>query len=551
MSNIRKAFTPDLLKRIVIIFSVLLLEAIECVKTNGSFEDAAIFVNLTGVALFFIIMTRYKIMEFCKPLYAIYLVAGALVVFLVYHFFSAKDVFQSRFLVAEINVYLFGLIFIKIIEDAVLLQKSMQVEETGEQTSIKDRVIRFVRGNRPAVCVSLFLIMCVVSVNNSVWPLWFLMMFIPYYMVKSTKRDKEILFESIVDGLIVGFIIIQGHAFLFRPYYNNRYWGFFSNSNINALFYMVSYVAILVKLHILREKNSRKIIRTICYGFAGVLWSLTCFTVSRCSVMGLIVITLVFLIMEEWSYLKRGIKGFFISGILLFAAFIISVVPVYGLMRYVPQLRHHPIFFLDEYNNRDSIKVEDINNDELYVTLKDSIDGFLGRLNYANIEDNASISTGPSVDENGNTDYGNVNVTDSTYEAAYYKDIKYGKLDIVLGVRKYVWMYFSSHLNFSGHVESYERIQVMPAFACNHPHNSFLFIAYCFGIIPGLLFTIFVFGVPVYVLIKYKKKRNELSWHYLFTALVYIAFISFGFFETIAYPGRLAFLLLFMLYPQE
>ena len=53
-------------------------------------------------------------------------------------------------------------------------------------------------------------------------------------------------------------------------------------------------------------------------------------------------------------------------------------------------------------------------------------------------------------------------------------------------------------------------------------------------------------AVPIYVLVMYKKRKDELPWYWLYTALTFITFICFGFFETVAYPGRAIFSLLFM-----
>ena len=53
--------------------------------------------------------------------------------------------------------------------------------------------------------------------------------------------------------------------------------------------------------------------------------------------------------MEEVVTFKKGFKGFFTKGVLLFLVFIAMFLPVYGCARYIPALRHHPIWY-DDYS---------------------------------------------------------------------------------------------------------------------------------------------------------------------------------------------------------
>lgn len=86
------------------------------------------------------------------------------------------------------------------------------------------------------------------SPSRSVWPLWYLTIFSLFYFTKFEKVDFAYLCEAMADGIILAFIVLQIYAFGYRPYDQLRYYGAYSNCNITALHYLVTYVAILMKV---------------------------------------------------------------------------------------------------------------------------------------------------------------------------------------------------------------------------------------------------------------------------------------------------------------
>ncbi len=521
------------IKKIILTLATICLSVFELYKTNGTFEEAAFFVNFIGVSVFAFTVFRLKLRDFLKIPYYVYAVLGLVGVVLVYKFFAERDVFTSRFLIAEFNVYLYGFLLIRLIYYIVEL--------------IKDKKKP---GFRPTFLFwgwIVMMLLCVFSVNNSIWPLWFLMIFGAYYITPATEEETKDIFESLVNGLIIAFFIIQCLAFLYRPFGYVRYKGFFYNSNMNSLFYLVSYAAFLIKLHVLRENEASKVVRVIAYAITCSLWSFMWLTAGRGAFLGFVVITFVYLIIEEFIFKKRGFKGFLLSGILMFAVFALSTFPVYACIRYIPELRHHPVFFQDEYNDLSMIKSDNIHDKDAYPTFAESYLAMIGRLNYEKQSDYARTND-KAGEETVISGVGDLNDTgvEKAHAESYYQEVSYGKLDVILGVRKFAWMYFGSHLNLFGHEESFKQVQVTPTFACNHPHNSFLFMAYGYGMIAGALFLVWVFGMPVYILVRYFKEKEHTPIYFMFTMFSYLAFICYGFFETSSYPGRVVFGLLFL-----
>ena len=106
------------------------------------------------------------------------------------------------------------------------------------------------------------------------------------------------LFTSLVDGVIIGFFIVQGQAWLHRPYDKIRYEGMYSNCNMNALFYLVVFFAVLCKWYQVKMKKYDLIVRLVCVLLTGILIGLIFLTMSRTSIAIVIIVSLFFLLFQ-------------------------------------------------------------------------------------------------------------------------------------------------------------------------------------------------------------------------------------------------------------
>ncbi|MBD5551898.1 MAG: hypothetical protein HDQ96_12110 [Lachnospiraceae bacterium] len=95
------------------------------------------------------------------------------------------------------------------------------------------------------------------SVNEDIWPGWYLVMFGLFYHTEYKTEDTEALKEGMLDGIITSFFPLQGAAYVFRSYDVVRYKGIYSNCNINALFYGIVWVAFLIRLYDIRKKKEK------------------------------------------------------------------------------------------------------------------------------------------------------------------------------------------------------------------------------------------------------------------------------------------------------
>lgn len=525
---------------IILTLSACAIVIIEAIRSNASYETAALAVNCLGFCMAPFVLFRYKMADFKRLSYLVWAILGAILIYPIYYFFSDCDVFASRFLFAELNVYLYGFIIIR--------QFIQFFIEKHRPRSRGMSVFYYVW--------AIMMVLCVLSVNISVWPLYFTVIFSAYYIAPLKREDVNTIFRSFVDGIIIAFIILQGAACLHRPYLVIRYGGIFYNPNYNAFLYLLTYVALLAKMHILRADLASKIIKGIFFLLASSMWVLVSYTGTRAALMGFIGVTFVYLLLEMAVYNKRALKTYFLLTPAMFIIAFLLRYPVYLVIRYVPQLRHHPIYYFDEYDalvNSSGLSVitsEELKNYNLYIPYWQAT----GLMSYRMQRGENSVINEPVEDEATNTeeiiaDYES-NSEKTTYEAdsnadAVYKEIKYDKLYSLLGIRKYMWMYYFSQTNFIGHEISEEHVQLTPDFLCGHPHNSFLFMSYSYGAIPGLLFLFMIFGVPVYLIIESIKEKDISNWPAMFTSLIFIAFISYGLFETM-FPGRALLSFVFM-----
>ena len=101
-----------------------------------------------------------------------------------------------------------------------------------------------------------FTVWSVISVAGRWWPLWFLLMFGSFYLIRFSMEDRATLLDAMIDGTIASFFVIQSYAFLFRPYDIVRYRGAFNNCNMMALYYLIVYCMILFKIHLLHVSKA-------------------------------------------------------------------------------------------------------------------------------------------------------------------------------------------------------------------------------------------------------------------------------------------------------
>lgn len=558
-------------KRIIWTLCVIGLCCIDVLRSTMDGYVWAAAVSAIGIAMFPLVALRFRVNEFLKWRYLIWIVlcgAGAYPAFCLLR--PQTSDFNLSVILVLVGVLLYGFIMINLLTRNKL---------PGEGSfSVKNRNIFF-------ILWFVMMAFCTVSVNEAMWPLGFLIIFLGFYLAPGDENTIDAIMNSVCDGIIISFFIVQIHAFLYRPYDQTRYVGMYTNSNVNAMFYLVTYVALLAKMTAERKniaKKDGKKAKWLWYCILFLLqasqWAFTLFTLGRTVLLALFIITVIYWVIETFYIHKKRFLVFLRNGLIQFAVFIICIPLVWVCIRYIPALRHHPVWFGQEAYSEDRIHSWDPYNSEKYTSAEDLVDDFIFRLFIKKDDEGESKKKGLSraqkslvlaktklenvappsdfdtheiaaISESNKErviayEDGVVPGTDSNHPVFSY--VEYSKYDSIMGIRKYVYKYFVSGLNMFGHETPYPNVWITTDFYAYHCHNAFLQIAYCFGIIPGILLLIIPISVVVYASRLFKKSGDKVPWYMIFVMFAQLAFWIDGIFECDVFTGKMIFTLFFI-----
>ena len=119
--------------------------------------------------------------------------------------------------------------------------------------------------------------------------------------------------------------------------------------------------------------------------------------------MAFVAATVVYLLSSEIFILKNTfVKGFLLKGILMFVVFAASFPIVFACVRYIPPLRHHPIW-ITEYSE-DFVHSYDPWNSEKYIEINEFFEVFTGRFDPDNVDEkDGFLKEQKLLDENQST----------------------------------------------------------------------------------------------------------------------------------------------------
>lgn len=368
------------------------------------------------------------------------------------------------------------------------------------------------------------------SRSGRLWPVWFAAMFGMFYVTRFTREKLEQLFEAMVDATIVAFFVIQIYAYGFRPYDVIRYLGAYPNSNVASLHYLVVYTMVLCKLHYLEKKNAKKGWRIFFFLGAAGLLDFMFLTMGRTSWVTAIVITCFYGIFVIWKNWKKKFSGVIARGAALVAAFVVLFPVVFGTVRFLPVVLHHPVWYGGEYSI-EKVHSFDPADSPKYIEMDEFLEAVFGRIvgtfykgdeageasvagnstdNVVTVEagtaeDNAGAgSADNTVAENTedgenagreNAEQDNVNsaVTGDASQTSYEVIEKIGPegMDEALNIRLSIYAAYLRNLNWFGHPDAEGHYQFADIdYFSWHAQNVWLQMAFSYGIPSGILFLI-------------------------------------------------------------
>lgn len=488
------------------------------------------FRDLTGVVMAVLILSHYRLNDFRKrklPLlvWSLLCVAGG-AFFLLYG--QPLTYFLNNRIVLVLEVYLFGI---------VIFQTIMEVATEKRRPLLN---VYF------AALWLLMMAFMIISRSEYTWPLIYVVRFGCFYLTGYTKEEQEDLFQGMLDGIILGFFILQGWCFAFRPYDEVRYVGVYNNSNLNALFYLIVLAAALAKLvYVYRAECSRWIKVYYWLGVGSVLGFLF-LTISRTGWMTAVVLVLVGLFLLRSVVSSRSFfKGIVKNGLITVLCFCITLPLVFGAVRFLPPLFHHPVWFFGEWNE-DKVHSWDkwdsdkfINPDELINTAGSRVTKILAGV----FGGQAEAGQAKKVRREVQVTLEQQQLYDEAFAAGYAIDPA-DRGNAVL-FRTAIYRYYAHLLNFRGHPYYELGFQIVPDQNIGHAHNIYLQYGVDFGIPVLILFVVLIAWSVIGLVRRFREEKSEQPAGYLLVLLVPAVF---GLLEYCWGDGSLTITLLFVVW---
>lgn len=477
------------------------------IKT-GSGLDGVIetFRDLTGVGMAVLTMSHYRKEDFKKYklpyiIWSVLSVIGGMAAF-----FWGRDMrpFLNDWIVVIIDVVLYGYILIHTFINVVLEKKYPKLN------------VKF------AVVWVVMMVLMIVSRSTYIWPFCYLVMFACFYLTDYSKEEQVDMFQGMLDGIILGFFVLQGLCFVFRPYDVVRYQGMYHNPNLNALFYLEVLAAVFGKILYVTKQNANKWIKVYYWLGAGVVLSFVFMSIGRTAWIVAFLLGLVFL----WALKKITMKKNFVkNGIVLVLCACLTFPLCFGAARYLPPVFHHPIWFWGEWSD-ERVHSWDEWDSEKYVDIDEFLEAALGRIAEgvesllehlpgavkveAAEEHSQNMLNGEQDTEDAVTEATGQTVIEDTEElpenmipALERKDIS----DTFL-TRSTIYKYYFKNLNFWGHPYEEQGFMLAIEYWIGHAHNIFLQYGTDFGVPVMILFIVLVLWAVAIMLKKFKGQQS-------------------------------------------
>lgn len=501
-------------------------------------------VNLTGVFLAFIMMSHYKWKEEPKRIYvgwmAIWLL-GSVAGFGIWHRYPG-EIFRSQYWTAAISVCAVGVAAIRIFRE--LRQK--ESKGLGNHFLLMSWVVMSV------------LMSC--SRLGELWPAWYLVTFLLFYMVPFSEEERKDLWDGLADGLIISFFLLQIWAYGFRPYDEVRYKGAFSNCNMNALFYLVTYVALLYRSHSLRWQErqesliltwKRKATKLVLWILTAGIWGFLFLTMTRTALLAVMAITVIYGVIEFRVICGEKFGKIIARGIGLLVSILVLFPAVYLTVRYLPTVMHHPIWFSGEYNT-DKVHSYDGADSEKYVSFDELFGGLGERLETT--KETEKIQQ-PAAQEKSVEKVKSVEKKENKVSAAKPVSVAV-KLEpgeeLLTGaaanssmrIRLEIYKKYLRNLTLTGHELEEGYYQITKGFHAWHAQNLFIQVLFYYGIVAGILCMVLMAGLGIQTFrLAIRKCRCE----DLLPLLVWLLFVGYGMLECVWYPGQTILLLIYLI----
>jgi len=508
-----------------------------------------------GIPIAVVILTSFKLKDFMKMPYFVW--AG---VFFAGEYFVmqwAKNIGRNPLQIRSYlwTVGLFGVVIIRMLYGFFMEKKKLSINWA-----------------RYYIWFLMMAGMAAIS-PKMVWIWLFFIAFGLFYLIDFKKKDVNNLFVGMVEGVILGFVIIQGFALIHRPYDQIRYVGAYYNANLNALFYLFSYSAVLCKWYLLKLKRKHIVWRGLMVALAGIIVGLTFLTMCRTAVITMVLLTGMFLLFQMLSARgwKRKVMEVSVDAAVLLTAIFLCFIPTYNMVRYIPAYANDPVHYdieADLLEKGKKIEKDDPILSDKYYDFNTVVNDILGRLFWfhdISIEEVVNeklwkrLVSFTMISEAAQDDYSWV-IRDEVYvEPGSDKDHPMmSNEDAALypaQIRLNIYRYYWNHMKSIGPRGGTAQIWVTDYYVAPHAHNNLLQIAGEFGWIFSALLCILALIMVNTILFGVEEKKSAANYYRLFVMgqflLVYFGFGMLDVSTTYCqFPFTMFFVVQYLIYHQ-
>lgn len=527
------------MKRIVAALCFILLLYIDKVVGTESQYIWLITNNLVGVVFAIIIMSAFSYKDFLKPFYIIWSIIGVAGIVGGYEFWYAHQVNHifAYWVTVPLNVWFLGMVVAKYVEK-IFIDKSLQVKFEKWEAVF-------------AICSILMLL----SRSDDVWPVYYLILFLMFWHAPFSDDDKKLVFSGMLDGIIIGFLILQSYAFVVTKYITPRYRGAYGDCNRNACMYLIVLSAVLVRL-VTSNSKSKKV---VLYGLlASSIMALSLYTGCRSAFIGIIFIVGLYALIGEKLYNKIKWSRLLVRLFGLFATTLVLVPVMYFPIRYFPDYSRR--IYADIGSIRTGSNGASHYTDE-YVSFEDAFGSTLLRFFTKDVE-NESADEGTSMmvaSEDIDSLVINQNPGRYTIKYTFINYPERGELEFTAPKYLYsrlqsfnhrinIYLVLLHNMNLFGHsgdelfVNITSDVPGADYVPLRNEQNFVLHYLYSYGVPIGLMVCIMLLAEMAYFIKQVKARRVDGLAFLMFMT----AYICMGLMEVVWIPGQIVLVLLFV-----
>lgn len=494
-------------------------------KGSATGQTQMAFSNGVGLVIAAMLLPSVRMEKFRQKVYLIWSIAaiplGAAAGIWGWH----NRIYKGQWIVGVLNVFVWSYLMIYAVRERKTLQ-------------IKHRI------KQPVFCLmTLMFLLMFFSRHEGILPLWMLLIFGGLLCIGVPEKRREDFALGLMNGIILWFFVQQSVAFGFRPYdMDPRYRGLYMGVTPNGVFYMLTYCAFLCKWIWARERKKRRPLVWFYFLMSSVSISFLLFTGGRSSLFGAAIAAVLIYSLYDIVW-KKSFGGWLRHGVLLCLLVVLTFPAVYGGIRYLPTILHHPVWFEGEYSETGSIRSFDPWDSERYITFERAVNANIGRILDLLGIDLKKIQNRISANSWVLKVYASEPAAPGSDPEHPYAPADLDPNDSV-EVRKLIYQYYFERLNLVGHSIGDREFQFTDEVRFSHTHNLFLQMAFDYGVIVGALFLILILYC-LWRLIRQSLSLGVISGHWIFPA-VFTAILCYGLTELALNDGMITWSLLYL-----